>query len=53
MGNHFGENFSALPKVQEFPTSVGCAQKIATNLSEHFGTTCKNKFSYLHENGYS
>ena len=24
MGNHFGENLSALPKVQKFPGSVGC-----------------------------
>ena len=24
MGNHFGKNLSALPKVQEYPTSVGC-----------------------------
>ena len=29
MGNHFGEHFSVLPKVQEFPTSVGCFHEIA------------------------
>ena len=31
MGNHFGENLSALPKMQEFPTSVGCFHEIASN----------------------
>ena len=32
MENHFDENLSALPKVQEFPTSVGCFHEIiATN----------------------
>ena len=39
MGNHFGENLSALPKVQEFPTSVGCFHEIAThclNVSAQF-----------------
>ena len=28
---HFGENLPGLPKVQEFPTSVGCFPEIAAN----------------------
>ena len=31
MGNHFGETFSVLHKVQEFPTSVGCFHEITTD----------------------
>ena len=38
MGNHFGENFPALPKL---PTSVGCFHN---KLSKNFDTTCKNVF---------
>ena len=33
MGNHFGEN---LPKVQEFPTSVGCFHEIATKVRQKY-----------------
>ena len=33
----FGENLPALPKVQEFPTNVGCFHEIATNCLQHFG----------------
>ena len=38
VGNHFGENLPGLPKVQEFPTSVGCFRN-CYKLSEHFDTT--------------
>ena len=31
MGNHFGEDLFALPKVQKFPTSVGRFHEIATD----------------------
>ena len=48
------KNLPALPKVQEFLTSVGCfhmfIRKICYKLSENFGTKPAKKFSYLHEN---
>ena len=51
MGNHFGENFSVLPKVQEFPTSVGCFHEIATNcLNTLTQLAAQKKFSYLDGN---
>ena len=51
MGNNFGKNLSALPKVQESPTSVGCFHEICYKLFEHFGHNLqKGEFSYLHEN---
>ena len=49
MGNHIGENLSALSKVQEFPTSGGCFQEIATNCLNTLAQLAK-KFSCLHEN---
>ena len=42
MGNHFGENLTALPKVEEFPTSVECFHEIGTY--KQFVTTCKKCF---------
>ena len=47
MGNHFGENFSILPKVQRFPTSVEHFHEIATN---RLNTLTQLAKAYLHEN---
>ena len=46
-GNHFGENLSALPKVQEFPTSVGCFQEFATNCLNTLAQLAIAKKSFL------
>ena len=49
MGNHFGENLSALPKVQEFLTSVGRFQEIATNCLNTLAQLAKEVFLFTRE----
>ena len=45
MWNHFGKNLSVLPKVQEFPTGVGCFHEIVTNCLNTLAQLAK-KFFY-------
>ena len=44
----FGKNLSALPKMQEFPTSVGGFDAIATNCLNTSSQLTKEVFSFIH-----
>ena len=46
MDNHFGGYLSVFPKVQKFPTCVGCINYIATNGLDTLGHHTKIFFLF-------